>query len=174
MKLSPLFIAVTMVAALAHGTASAEGHKRLYSDTKRPVAPVFVRVTNLLATGPDGKQHTLFADPKGKVVPLMRMSQLGEAMGTEGLPRGAYYNLEAGLANTLTVAAPGGQRVTRPYTEGGPAPKLSLAGAVLVNENGAQALGLVPQFIIDNQHAFNRPRKYERWGHDDDREDDDD
>ncbi|SCZ66652.1 hypothetical protein [Thiohalomonas denitrificans] len=173
MKLLLLMFVTAIALPGAQGSAWAgdEGIRADVGPANQTVPAVFVRVIRLLATGPDGEQRSLYEDPEGRVVPLMKMDKLGESVITEHLPTGAYYNLQAGLANELMVATVDGRLVTMPYTRDGSDPKLPLNGAVLVAKDGASVPGLVPQFVFDSQHAFGRPRNRD---HDEDREHDDD
>ncbi len=174
MKFLPLMVvtATALLGAQGFAWAGDDGIRAdIVGNANQTVPAVFVRVLRLLALGPDGEQRSLYEDPEGRVVPLMKMDKLGESLDTEQLPTGAYYHLEAGLANELMVATADGRLVTMPYTRDGSNPKLALTGAVLVGKDGAHTPGLVPQFVIESQHTFGRPRNRD---HDEDREHDDD
>lgn len=164
--------AAAILFASAVAQADDSRHYRPTRSAELGVPPVMVRVTAIRGTGPDGREHRLFSDSNGQLVPLMDLGRLSAGFSGVGVPPGAYYDLQADLVNELQVFNPNGTRVKTQFFPDGTPPELAVAGAVVVADDQAQVLGLMPQFAVDSwrSEGVGRGHRFD----DDDREDDDD
>ena len=168
---------VAAVLLLGFGTFALAGEGRAWSNAGSATVPAFVRVTEVKAIGPDGREQVIFSRASGRLVPVMSMDRIGQHVDPAKLSQpGVYRHLRAQLANELLIFGPGHRVAKTHFSSTGVGPVVDLNGQLLVSGGrvDASSVSLFSRGVEGRSlRRETRPVRHDRRHHDRYRDDDD-
>lgn len=139
------------------GTSTSGGSSSALSvlitdDLSTDYAKVWVTVSRVAASGPDGSEVVLYEDPQGGVFNLTELDGVAALLDTASLDPGVYGDFRITLADEITLTDRTGQSITAAFNGTGQTETLAVAGSVSVPEAGNISVGFdfdLKQFVYD-------------------------
>lgn len=157
-----LILVLTPLAFLTSAVHAANTGASQVAAAVRPVA--LVRIQALEGTGPDLREHRLFAAPEGFVTTLDALGRVGYQVSGAGLDEGGYHTLFVQLADEYERVQADGTRVMHRFSEENRPTRLRVRGMIMVRDGQA-----TPLRMLDEPRGHSaRGRGVDGFGMDDD------